>query len=511
MAFSYSFHISSKGSAVTTKGKLAQVGRHNTRAYKSECRYDKDNIDILVGTNNLVDDVKRVYHEQFDDALSDYNKKVRADRQIDDYFEHVSNSRADVAVEAILQIGDKDSWSGVDVNDNGRRNLINEIFRDQLKSLQDCCPSFKIASAVVHYDESSPHMHVVGVPVAHGYQKGMECQVAKTKVFTKDSLTIIQDTMHKRAEQVVMLAPHIFGVSSEVHLKEKEKGRNKDIPKQSLDEFYSLQNGTKELKAEKETVEAEIIPLRELKTGIDTIKGQGKPNLVGSKVTLSKGDYETLTAQASAYVANRDEISRIREKQSQLDTIEKSMKQEALSLKQEKELIAKQEQKAIQMYQRQRDVNQLLEQAERTIKEKDKLLAQKDDTINRWHDKFVNVAKQKNYTIASLESDISDLQQTVEVLKDKLANSLKTAYTALRDVVMAVGMLKYDKDDGYAIEEPTRLQSRIIDGVVDFASEKMQQVGFDEMADETKKHIGISDDLEDSLEPLYHRSRGIER
>lgn len=34
-------------------------------------------------------------------------------------------------------------------------------------------PQFVVANAVVHLDEDSPHMHIVGVPVADGYKKGL--------------------------------------------------------------------------------------------------------------------------------------------------------------------------------------------------------------------------------------------------------------------------------------------------------------------------------------------------
>ncbi len=53
-----------------------------------------------------------------------------------------------------------------------------------------------VANAVVHMDEDSPHMHVVGVPVATGYKKGLSKQVSKRKVFTKEVLSeVLQDEL----------------------------------------------------------------------------------------------------------------------------------------------------------------------------------------------------------------------------------------------------------------------------------------------------------------------------
>lgn len=233
MAFSYSFHISSKGHALSTKEKVNQVGRHNLRKYKTE-KYSREKIDVLVGDGPMLDCIAKVYHREFDEALEKYNKGKRADRQIANYLDHVDNSRSDVAVEIIIQIGDMDFWK--DVADGDKRKM-NEVFRNQIDELERILPNFKVASAVAHYDESSPHLHIVGVPVATGYQKGMEKQCAKTKVFTKESLEMIQDVMHQNAEKNVMEHPEIFG---DMELKEKEIGRNKDIPKQALKEYNEL-------------------------------------------------------------------------------------------------------------------------------------------------------------------------------------------------------------------------------------------------------------------------------
>ncbi|MBC5668540.1 hypothetical protein H8S00_11210 [Eubacterium sp. BX4] len=105
---SYSAHLSRKNSAINSKAKLTGVAKHNLRKYRS-LEYDKENIVILWGTDKLVQDVKKVYKEQFDDAVREYNKKqTRDDRKIDDYFEKTAKSNKDMAVELIFQIGDKE-------------------------------------------------------------------------------------------------------------------------------------------------------------------------------------------------------------------------------------------------------------------------------------------------------------------------------------------------------------------------------------------------------------------
>lgn len=61
-------------------------------------------------------------------------------------------------------------------------------FKEILELLQKFASNLVVANAVIHYDEASPHMHVVAVPVAEGFKKGMTKQVSKRKVCTKEFL-----------------------------------------------------------------------------------------------------------------------------------------------------------------------------------------------------------------------------------------------------------------------------------------------------------------------------------
>ena len=216
---SYSAHLSQKNSAINSKAKLSGVAKHNLRKYRS-LEYDKENIVILWGTDKLVQDVKKVYKEQFDEAVREYNKKqTRDDRKIDDYFEKTAKSNKDMAVELIFQIGDKEFW---DKNPDKRRNM-DVAFKEMLNMLQKEAPNLVVANAVIHYDEASPHMHVVAVPVADGFKKGMSRQVSKRKVCTKEFLEkVLQGRIREYAED------RSFAWIGEF-LKGKEKGRNNDL------------------------------------------------------------------------------------------------------------------------------------------------------------------------------------------------------------------------------------------------------------------------------------------
>lgn len=216
---SYSAHISNGKSAITSKSKLLGVAKHNLRKYKSP-EYSSDNILLLRGTEDLYQDVKNVYHQEFDEVVQQYNQKQkRADRRIGDYFEHVANLNQDMAVEIIFQCGDKEFWE----EHTDKKEKMYNVYAYLLSTMERLLPNFKVANAVIHFDEASPHMHVVGVPVWEGAKKGLAKKVSKRNVFTPESLSVIlQDKLRDEAGSCFR-----FNVKEE--LAEKKQGRNHDL------------------------------------------------------------------------------------------------------------------------------------------------------------------------------------------------------------------------------------------------------------------------------------------
>ena len=227
---SCSCHLSNKKHALTTTHSISSVSKHNLRLYTEQQEYNVALIEIVEGSGtSILDDVKRIYKEEFTEPLVEYNEGKRADRQIKDYLKYVSdNKKADVAAEVILQIGDMEFWSKKSIEE---RQAMIPLLKEHLETFKAAVPEFKVASAVIHLDEASPHMQVVGVPVATGYKRGMRKQVAKSKVFTKERMVDIQAIMHADAERIISNHPEIFGDEC---LKPIEKGRNNDMSK----EFY---------------------------------------------------------------------------------------------------------------------------------------------------------------------------------------------------------------------------------------------------------------------------------
>lgn len=259
---SFSAHISNKKSGITSKTKLEGVAKHNLRKYKSS-DYSANNIVILQGTKNLVRDVKAVYHQEFDAALKDYNERQkRADRKIADYFEHVANKEQDMAVEIIIQLGDREYWRENETD----RSFMKYIYEDMLDELERLFPDFIVANAVVHLDEDSPHMHVVGVPVAVGYTRGFYKQVSKRSVFTPEKLSVLlQGKLREYADYKVNL---LF----DKQIKEKTKGRNHDL---SVAEYKVAKETEKYAKVKEQVTDK--------KRELEVLEEQGKEILERAK------------------------------------------------------------------------------------------------------------------------------------------------------------------------------------------------------------------------------------
>ena len=223
--------------AIQNANALSKVNKHNLRDYDNE----KDLIRVIRGTDDIVNDVKDLYLEEFEEARIEYNnKQTRNDRKIDNYFMKINESQNDLACEIIVELGDMEFWK--DKDKQYRLKMI-DVYNEQVNDLMKTLPTFKIANATIHFDETSPHMHIVGVPIIENCNRGMKKKVGKSQLFTKESLTKIQDTM-----RTACIKSFNKFYDMDIKLKEKQKGKNQDI---NVKDMVDYQNIKKQL-AEKE-------------------------------------------------------------------------------------------------------------------------------------------------------------------------------------------------------------------------------------------------------------------
>ena len=266
--------------AIQTAKDLSDANKHNLRDYDNQ----RELIRTIYGTNDIVNDVKQVYLDEFEQARLEYNEKqTREDRKIKDYFKKVCESQNDIACEIIIELGDMDFWN--DKNKEYRFKMV-DVYNEQIKDLIKIVPDFKIANATIHFDEVSPHMHIVGVPVSYDCKRGMKKQVVKSKLFTKTTLTQIQD----KIRNACIKSFNKF-YDMDFKLKEKQKGRNQDINVKDMGDYREVkkQLAKKEQKLEKANTQTKAID--NISNDVDKILNNLKPTLMSKNNMVISSKY----------------------------------------------------------------------------------------------------------------------------------------------------------------------------------------------------------------------------
>ena len=146
---------------------------HNSRKFKAE---NVDGSRTHLNIDYCNENIKKVYHELFDEALERYNdKQTRTDRRIENYYEKIRNSKQEKPFhELILQIGDKENMSAESENGELARQILDEYY----SGFQERNPNLKVFSAHLHMDEATPHLHIDFVPFTTGSKRGLDTRVS---------------------------------------------------------------------------------------------------------------------------------------------------------------------------------------------------------------------------------------------------------------------------------------------------------------------------------------------
>ena len=379
--------------AIQNVRQLSKVDKHNYRKYDNE----QELIEIIRGSSSPLEDVKQLYLDEFEDARLEYNsKQSRPSRMIDNYFDNVSNNeKKDLVCEIIIELGDKEYW---DTKDIEFKSKMSEVYRKQVDDLELLVPNFKVASAIIHYDETSPHMHIVGVPIKYKNKNGMEKQVGKSDVFTKESLITLQNKM-----RTLCIEEFNQEYNLDSTLKKKQKGRNMDIHVSDMDNYIELkkqlEKNTENLeKANKKSQELQQNS-KDIKDKIDKLKISklNKENYI-----LSKSDKDLFIDFINQVDNTNKEYDKIQNLSNTLTNVDEQFKEKD---------------KTIQ-----------------TLTENNKALTLRVKTLN-------NNIKEKDNEISFLKSKINSLKNTIDYWKDRFDKVISFLYSKLHNW--------YDKDDKY--------------------------------------------------------------
>ena len=343
---SYSFHIGSdknkknsvrltsknnvsgtnsmSNNAIQNAKQLSTADKHNYRKYDNR----QDEIVVIKGTTSLYNDVLRFYKNEFEEARLEYNnKQTRDDRKIDDYFKKISNnSKSDLAVQIIIELGDKKFW---DTKSMTYKHKMTNVFIKQVDDLELLLPNFKICSAIIHYDETSPHLHIVGVPIKYNCKTGMSMQVGKTDVFTRNSLKELQDKM-----RILCIEEYNKEYNLDATLKKKLKGRNKDIHVSDMINYQDTKDLIKKNQKNLEIINNNSIELDKDTINIkDKILNLKKASLKKDTYLLSNEDKKILENYIDKIDKTNNEYKKINGLSSSLNSLNQTIKEDKKAIK----------------------------------------------------------------------------------------------------------------------------------------------------------------------------------
>ena len=243
------------------------------------------------------------------------------------------------------------------------------------EDLEMLVPNFKIASAIIHYDETSPHMHIVGVPIKEKNKYGMELQVGKSDVFTKDSLKVLQDKMRTLCIEEFNKEYGLDNI-----LKNKRKGRNQDFHVSEMDNYMEIQEA---IERHQMNLDKANESSKDLDKNTNDIK-----NIVNDlkNVPLSKNNYILRQEDKDKLVEYLDKVDKTNNDYKTIQDLSVSLKDISTELSESKETIKilKESNDALEL----RNINLKTENSK--LKEKNKTLPKELDNIKELFEKIKN-------------------------------------------------------------------------------------------------------------------------
>jgi len=480
-------------------------------------RVDKENIQIEEEIKKAVNEYNDTHEEKLTKvkALKAINDERRANKQ--EPLQTKRHIRDDAVVMCATIIKPSAEFMSTLKADDQRQMLL-----DAYDKLKEIVGESNMKAAVIHYDELVPHLHTFWMPETedgrlcakemHGLKflgtlnrempaylrsKGWDiddCNAydAEEEQRKKEEMgekAYKQAKQEKRQNQGRSSSKFKHEVQKEVEELEKKETELIDSISEKSKKEAEINNNIKEIQEDFEVKKEEITKkLTPLKTELDRylnleISAKNNISLEEKKMPLSNKrvsvditELEKIKQQAQAYCLNYQEIKRNRERKKELD--EKEAELTILKLKLQKEREDNE-----RAYNRQLNLNKLLEAEERKVQK--------------------------------LTEENNELKKTVNSLKkkaDKLINVIIKAFSEMAAIIKTVKMLKYSNEEYKA--NLTEDQGILIDAVTQYGKDKLMEIGdpqFNDLAKDISNNTEIDDEISDyidDLSPTNYISRG---
>ncbi len=390
--------------AIQNHHQLSKVDKHNLRKYDNE----KELICTIKGTSSIVEDTRNLYLDLFEDARIKYNdKQTRNDRKIENYFNHISNdNKRDLACEIIIELGDMDFWAN---KDDKFKYKMTEVFKEQIADLEEVVPNFKIANATIHFDESSPHLHIVGVPFKDGMKNGMEKQVGKSDVFNKISLKEIQDKMRVYCINSFNRIYHL-----NYTLKIKEEGRNVDINVANMNEYKKFKREQEKYKKQLKELNNKADELQNKSNEINDIIDNLKPTLMNkNNYSISNEDVDKIKKYIEQTNGTTSNLREANDINIVLKKYEDDLREHSNEVRNLKKKIKNRDDRIEELEYDLNDANETIDELEDKVSELQKMV----DYFKELWEKFIEFLQNKFFSSNKYDDFINDLYDE-EILGD---------------------------------------------------------------------------------------------
>lgn len=452
------------------KGSLS----HNNRTFKAK------NVDSSRSSRNVIFvkiPITEAYDKCFSEAVERYNaKQKRSDRRIKDgyfryAFSHAPSNNVITAAdkrksfyEDVVQIGDR-SDTGIGTAD---AETAAKCLTEYMQGFSERNPNFFVFNAVLHVDETTPHLHIDYIPIGH-YKRGVDtqnglAQALKEMGYGEGENTINRWRLAERDVLAEICRKH------GIEIAETQKGRGYT---------YTVE----QYKQHKDTIAALEQQKAELSDNLDELK------------LLNAAESEGIESTKLPF--NKRMVSE--EEFSKLEAAKKTAAIKGTTLDQREKVIAEKE---TAISQREAELSEKLTDAENSYMKYNELADELLDDSKAYH-KLIPRYKVLEERCQKAENELSKAKDKILAVARHITDIAKLSNCMLAPI------------SGYEdlAEKATPMHKTLANVIRRLCSKFVRSLGFDKEADIIQKKAGISDEALSELKSNENRkqNRGVRR
>lgn len=469
---------------------------HNDRSIDrvSEKSWDPESSRKNVICRNIP--IQDAYNQIFGKALSEYNQRQidvnHPERQIKNYYDHISRSKQEKPFyEFVVAFGNMND------KDTDIYPVLQRCLDEYITNFDERNPNFKVFQKIVHLDEKGiDHAHLDFIPVSTHNKRGLSVKNSFRGALKEMGYTGKTAFLDWRQSEEKYMADIL-----ERHGLEFERGSGRD-EHLNVRQYQAEAREINRLAQQKlKNMELPSIPEPEIKTN---------PITKSESVKLSKAEFDKIKqvidyqqTQITSLEAQKSDLSaKLKNVESKLDIARKKpymRENEALTqnLKKESNLSEELTKKYGALS------NECIELRKSCNKLKKE--------VSSLHEKNTGLEKENSklhLENASQFRKIKELEMKISNISQEFYSKITNAYVSIKNIVQAVGMLKYDKDGEYRIKNITDKQERLIDGVSEYGSALAKENDYPELAKKMDNTVGINEAIENFVKlPEPERTR----